>query len=286
MHPLLQEVVDGYEGDEFEPPSGDLHVTQHNLVLVINYGKIGPLLSRFCQHNVECRRSMETFPCLMKRFRYPAITMMAFEGGMTVFVGGYNFPSTLFVALVQRIELEEFRARLCPEIPRESLIFGSPHKANLVFTVEIPGGPFNLAEVFARVPGVKYTPGKFPGANMVLLGDNGYPLATVVFFEGGLANLMGCKSLEDAQQGVAILYEIISEFKCAPRQQREEIVKQRERERDEACARVHNELRNETENAIMPTVEFMQLFVDGEEETDQFAKALFNDEGEFDIIID
>ena len=35
MHSLLQEVVDGYEGDEFEPLSGDLHVTQHNLVLVI-----------------------------------------------------------------------------------------------------------------------------------------------------------------------------------------------------------------------------------------------------------
>ena len=286
MNPLLLEVLDGYEGDEFEPPSGDLHVTQHNLVLVINYGKIGEILSRFCQHNVECRRSMETFPCLMKRFRYPAITMMAFEGGMTVFVGGYNFPSTLFVALVQRIELEEFRAKLCPEIPKESLLFGSPHKANLVFTVEIPGGPFDLAEVFARVPGVKYTPGKFPGANTVLQGDNGYPLATVVFFEGGLANLMGCKSLEDAQQAVRILYAIISEFKCEPRQQREDIVKQRERERDEACERVHSEMKNETENAVMPTVDLIGLFIPGEEETDRFAKALFNEEGEFDIVID
>jgi hypothetical protein len=63
-------------------------------------------------------------------------------------------------------------------------------------------------------------------------------------------------------------------------------VKQRERERDEACERVHNELRNEIENAVLPTVDFMGLFVQGEAETENFAKALFNEEGEFDIVID
>lgn len=282
MHPLLQELLDGYRGEVYEPPNVEIPITQHNLVLVVNYGKSPDLIPKFCQHNIECRRSMVTFPCLMKRFRYPGVTLMEFPSGMAVFVGGYNFPSTLYVALLHRIAKEQFRREHCPEIAASSLLFGSPHKANLVFTAELPGGPFNLAEVFARVPGVKYNPLKFPGANMTLLDDGGNALATVVFFEGGLANLMGCKSMDDASRALRLLYAIVAPFACAPRESRDEIVYQREQEKEKAVAQAlkHMSVFN------VDDVNLNELFADTKE-ADEFAEMLFDDEGGdvFDIVI-
>jgi len=283
MHPLLQDLLDNYRNEDYVPPKLEIPITQHNLVLVVNYGKAPELLPKFSQHHLECRRSMVTFPCLMKRFRYPGVTLMEFPSGAAVFVGGYNFPSTLYVALLHRIAKEAFRREFAPHVPASTLLFGSPHKANHVFTAELPGGPFDLAEIFATVPGVKYNPLKFPGANMTLLDDNGNPLATVVFFELGLTNLMGCKTFNDALRALTRLYEIVRPFTCAPRENREDIVRQREAEKLEAVAQAHKYM--STHHA--DDVQLNDLFTNANE-ADEFAQLLLeggDEDNDFDIVI-
>jgi len=285
MHPLFRELIDSYQNEDYVPDP-DITITQHNLVLVVNYGKVAPLIAKYCQFYVECRRSMETFPCLMKRFRYPGVTLMGFPSGQHVYVGGYNYPSTLFVALRHRVELEEFRRAHCPEVPAADLVFGSPHKANLVFTIELPEAPFDLARASAEVPGIKYEPKSFPGANTTLLGDNGQPLATVVFFEGGLANLMGCKAREDARKAVHILRALLRPYTCAPRENRENIVGQREREKQEALENAQRYILQQEVDAI-PLDELLRRTT-GDKDAADFEKALFADDAfddDFDLLI-
>ena len=278
MDPLLQELLDGYHGDTREI-SFDFPMTQENLVLVLNYGAIEPLLLGFCQRNPECRLAMATFPCLMKRFRYPAVTSMAFPGGAVVWVGGKNFPTTLYTALLHYIALQEYRREFQPSYPADKLVFGSPQQANLVFKVELPPGPYNLAEFKARVTGVKYNPEKFPGARLVIYDEYDYPLTTTVSFEYGTANFMGCKSPIDARKAMKILYEKLSPFVCKPRLDSIDIVHQRKKELEEALKRAHDENTALEKGGIGNLLSFDNINEEG------FFEALLNGDDGFNIII-
>lgn len=240
MHPLLEELVDEYHGEEREV-SNDFPIAQENLVMTLNFGAIEPLLVGYCQRNPECRLAMATFPCLMKRSRYPAVTSMAFPGGAVVWVGGKNFPTTLHTALLHYIDLQEYRKQFQPDYPFDKLVFGSPQQANLVFKVEFPEGPYNLADYNARITGVKYEPDQFPGASLVINDEFGSPLATTVAFEFGIVNFMGCKSLLDVRKAIPILYKKLSQFVCVPRECNDNVVPQRVKEREEALVRARND---------------------------------------------
>jgi TATA-box binding protein (TBP) (component of TFIID and TFIIIB) len=233
MHQLFRQVLDEFASEPALELSG-IQITQQNLVLVVYFGKTAEIQNSYVEHHPECRSSKETFPSLTLRFGRPKVTMMQFPSGQTVFVGGPNYPSTLFVALVYRIRLEIFRVEKMPHILKSSLVFGHPNKANLVFTARIPGGPFDLGKFYANVPGVRYNPRKFPGANLTITGSNGAMLGTAVFFEGGLLNFMGCKSPLDARIAVDFLATQLQPYACGNRELTDKIVETREQEREEA----------------------------------------------------
>lgn len=257
MHHLFLQALDEFASEPAPELSG-IQITQQNLVLVVYFGKTAEIQNSYVEHHPECRSSKETFPSLTLRFGRPKVTMMQFPSGQTVFVGGPNFPSTLFVALVYRIRLEIFRHQTMPQIPRTSLVFGHPNKANLVFTARIPGGPFDLAKFYANVPGVRYNPRKFPGANLTICSSSGAMLGTAVFFEGGLLNFMGCKSPVDARMAINFLAEQLMPYACATRGLTDKIVETREQEREEAVReatqrRLHAPAQNYAQ--IMQTME-------------------------------
>ena len=269
MHPLFQSVLDDFASDTVVAHVG-IPITQQNLVLVIYYGKTASIQNSYVEHHSECRSSRETFPSLTCRFGRPKVTMMQFPSGMTVFVGGPNYASTLFVALVYRIKLERFRRLYTPDIPKESLVFGHPNKANLVFTAQIPGAPFDLAKFYANKPGVRYNPRKFPGANLMICNSSGVMLGTAVFFDSGLLNFMGCRSALDAQYAVDYLAAELAPFACSARGVVEKIVDRREQEKEQAIIDAReNRLRapalNYTDVLDRDEDDLMKALLEGEE---------------------
>lgn len=265
MHPLLQQAIDEFREDDVETTKKGIDIIIHNLVLVVYYGDTAEIQNRYVEHHPECRSGKETFPSLTLMFGRPKGTMMQFLSGRTVFVGGGNYSSTLYLALLFRLRLESFRREHMPELPKSKLVFGHAKLENLVFTTTLPGAPFNIGKFAANTPDVKYNPTSFPGATIGLVNSDGDPLGTAVFFEEGKLNFMGCKSKQDAEAGVAYLAEKLLPYSCKSRGNVDEIVAVREKEYLEAIAAARAKLNTETANIatrVAADMELNELFTD------------------------
>lgn len=265
MHPLLQQAIDEFREDDVETTKKGIDIIIHNLVLVVYYGDTAEIQNRYVEHHPECRSGKETFPSLTLMFGRPKGTMMQFLSGRTVFVGGGNYSSTLYLALLFRLRLESFRREHMPELHKAKLVFGHAKLENLVFTTTLPGAPFNIGKFAANTPDVKYNPTSFPGATIGLVNSDGDPLGTAVFFEEGKLNFMGCKSKQDAEAGVAYLAEKLLPYSCKSRGNVEEIVAVREKEYLEAIAAARAKLNTETANIatrIAADIKLNDLFTD------------------------
>lgn len=250
MHHWLRAVLDEFASDPVPVGSSDdLVITQPNLVLVVWYGHTGRVQSQFAENRPEARCTRDIFPSLTYRFGRPKVTMMQFATGKTVFVGGANYPATLYCALLHRIRLEQHRARHQPEVPRSDLVFCRPHKANLVFTANLPGGRcFDLARFAASATDISYNPSTFPGANRRVFDEHGNAVGTAVFFERGRINFMGSRSEHDAVRAIHQLAAELAPYACAERPTTSTIVHDRERERQAALTERNTRNRRNTVN--------------------------------------
>jgi len=265
MHEAFRRVLSEFREGDVQPENSKINIIIHNLVLVVYYGDTAEIQNRYVEHHPECRSGKETFPSLTLMFGRPKGTMMQFLSGRTVFVGGANYSSTLYLALVFRLRLEAFRREYMPNFPKEKLVFGHPKLENLVFTTTLPGAPFDIGKFAADTSDVKYNPTSFPGATIGLLNSDGDPLGTAVFFEEGKLNFMGCKSQEDAETGVTYLANKLLPYSCKSRGIVNEIVTVREKEYLEAIAAARARLNEKSANittVIASDDAFKELFTD------------------------
>lgn len=204
---------------------------QHNLVLVVNFGMIMHVLTYLAKLNIRCSRKTGTFPQVQESSINPRLTEMTFLSGHEVLVGPQWFYSALFAAQNKRLRLEKTRRRYFPHIKQESMVFGKPVNANLVFTAHLPGRFYDIAKFAANTTGVEYEPIDFPGANLTILDANDKPIGKVMAFEGGYINIMGCRSLAQAMYALDVFVKLITPFACEPLVPTSNIVADREKEK-------------------------------------------------------
>lgn len=255
----LTGLAKSYRCDVLPPRPEGVELIQHNLVLVVNFGKIMHVLAQLAKCSIHCSRKIGTFPQVQKSSINPRLTEMTFLSGPEVIVGPEWLYAALYAALKKRIWLEKIRRRYFPDISKDSLVFGKPVNANLVFTAHLPGKFYDIAAFAANVQGVKYEPLRFPGANITIFDPDGKPISKVMVFERGYINLMGCRSLVQATYALSVFLEIIAPFACEPKNPTSDIVGQREREKTIAISKVIKELKS-TDNSF-----FVHSLTDQEE---------------------
>ena len=247
--PCVREFIEGYRCEKFVPPNETIKLTQHNLVLVVDYGDTKYILPILCRKNPEFKRSIKTFPCVQICLVNPKVTQMFFFSGSSVFVGGRFQPATIYVALLYRLILEKLRQRYTPEFPAEKLIFGKPYNANLVFTGKLPHPAYDIGKFAARVNDINYDPEEFPGANTKIRDSYGRAVAQVMAFEFGFINVMGCESRSDALYAAASFARLIEPYACTPKYSNEDIIFARQKELWLATQEVADEM-NRTEKSV------------------------------------
>jgi TATA-box binding protein (TBP) (component of TFIID and TFIIIB) len=252
LRPECVELLDSLISAPYVEEKTSSPVKRSNLVLVTDYGILWNILVYICEQKIAFRNSHETFPCVMTRFRKPAVTIMGFNSGKFVSVGANSMYGSLWVFQKLRLELENFRAEYYPQLPSRNLTFGCPKNANMVFTVHLPDGPFDLARFYAQVSGTRYVPDRFPGANLPICVD-GRTIATAVFFEKGAINIMGVKKMEDAHLATNILANALRPYKMTERVPTTDITAQRQKEKDDAC---NESIHSKPKDYVMPVLEF------------------------------
>lgn len=245
MDPRLLELAKSYKCEPLREQTEKIKLVQHNLVLVVNYGNIVHVLQHLAKVNPNFSRTTGTFPRVQLSSNNPKVTVMIFFSGSAVFVGGKELTPTLYVALTTRLWLEQTRKRFLPNIKKESLVFGKPFNANLVFTAHLPDSFYDLAKFAANTERVNYEPEVFPGANLKIRSADGKPLCQVMVFERGYVNVMGCQSLNHAYYAIDVFYNLIAPFACAPKAPTDNIVFERESERQVALSEVANAIKKD-----------------------------------------
>jgi len=245
VDPRLSELAKSYKCETLREQTEKIKLVQHNLVLVVNYGNIVHVLQHLAKVSPKFSRTTGTFPRVQLSSNNPKVTVMIFFSGSAVFVGGKELTPTLYVALRTRLWLEKTRKEFLPRIKKESLVFGKPFNANLVFTAHLPDSFYDLAKFAANTERVNYEPEVFPGANLKIRSADGKPLCQVMVFERGYVNVMGSQSLNHAYYAIDTFYNLIAPYACEPKAPTDDIVSMRESERQIALSEVANAIKKD-----------------------------------------
>lgn len=202
-----------------------------NYVITVNFGPhVDELLPRITMHNPAFRLSIEHFPSLIAKLSEPRTTAMVFVTGCAVLVGSKSEQEAIFVAQWTRNEFEQYRRQYMPNMDPRAIVFGKLQTVNIVNTCTLPREicPIDLGMYAAkhRSKWCNYNPKKFSGCKIEYPDEK----ITVVVFEEGNLNMVGCKSQQIAINRARALVEELAPYKTTPRESSKNIVAQRKLE--------------------------------------------------------